>query len=397
MPGRLLEGLRILDLTRVVAGPFATAVLADLGADVVKVERPRSGDDYRHGPAPEGQTSLSFQNTNRGKRSITLDLRSERGRELFLRLVERADAVVENFRSGFLSSLGLGAGALQARNPRCVVASLSGFGHSGPLAGAASYDIVAQASGGLMAMTGFPDGPPVRGGGALADFVGGLYLALGIAAALLERERGGPARVLDLSNQDAIFAITDSAATLAEGLGVEAERVGNQHPFSAPYDAFEARDGWVVVATASNKLFRALCAAIGRPELAVDPRFRDHRGRARHRSEINGIVGAWVRERACGEVLAALGPGGAELPCARVARADELVRDPQLLARGMLERHAHPALGEIVFHGNPLRFAGAEPRRLALAPELGAHNAELYAELGLGERELAELAAQRVI
>jgi CoA:oxalate CoA-transferase len=397
MAGRLLEGLRILDLTRVVAGPFATAVLADLGADVVKVERPRSGDDYRHGPAPEGQTSLSFQNTNRGKRSITLDLRSERGRELFLRLVERADAVVENFRSGFLSSLGLGAGALQARNPRCVVASLSGFGHSGPLAGAASYDIVAQASGGLMAMTGFPDGPPVRGGGALADFVGGLYLALGIAAALLERERGGGARVLDLSNQDAIFAITDSAATLAEGLGVRSERVGNQHPFSAPYDAFEARDGWVVVATASNKLFRALCAAIGRPELAADPRFRDHRGRARHRGEINGIVGAWVCERGCSEVLAALGPGGAELPCARVARADELVRDPQLLARGMLERHAHPTLGQIVFHGNPLRFAGAEPRRLALAPELGAHNAELYAELGLGERELAELAAQRVI
>ena len=166
MAGRVLEGLRILDLTRVVAGPFATAVLADLGADVVKVERPGTGDDYRYGPSPRGETSLSFENTNRGKRSITLDLRHDEGRELFLRLVEGADAVVENFRSGFLAAQGLGAESLQSRNPRCVVASLSGFGHTGPRSGRASYDIVAQAAGGLLAMTGFPDGPPVRGGGA---------------------------------------------------------------------------------------------------------------------------------------------------------------------------------------------------------------------------------------
>nr|NIW35738.1 CoA transferase [Gemmatimonadota bacterium]NIY07772.1 CoA transferase [Gemmatimonadota bacterium] len=264
MAGRVLEGIRILDLTRVVAGPFATAVLADLGADVIKVERPGTGDDYRYGPSPKGQTSLSFQNTNRGKRSITLDVRKPRGRDLFLRLVERADAVVENFRSGFLDSQGLGAEVIQARNPRCVVASLSGFGHTGPRAGRASYDIVAQATGGLLAMTGFPDGPPVRGGGALADFVGGLYLALGLVAAIHDRDRTGRARVLDLSNQDTIFAITDSAVTIMEGIGVATERVGNQHPFASPYDAFEASDGWVVVATASNKLFRGLCTAIGR-------------------------------------------------------------------------------------------------------------------------------------
>lgn len=405
MAGRVLEGVRILDLTRVVAGPFATAVLADLGADVIKLERPRTGDDYRYGPSPRGQTSLSFQNTNRGKRSVTLDVRSERGRELFLRLAERADAVVENFRSGFLASQGLSPEAIQARNPRCVVASLSGFGHTGPLAGSASYDIVAQAAGGFMAMTGFPDGPPVRGGGALADFVGGLYLALGMVSALLERDRGGPeghsragrARVLDLSNQDAMFAVTDSAVTIHAGIGVAMERVGNQHPFTAPYDAFEARDGWVVVATASNKLFRGLCEAIGRPELAADERFRSHRGRARHRQEINGIVAAWVRERSCAEVLDALGPQGADLPCARVSRPDELADDPQLLARGMIERHPHAQLGEVVFHGNPLRFEGAEPRRLALAPELGQHNREVYAELGLGEPELAELADAGVI
>ncbi len=394
---RVLEGLRILDLTRVVAGPFATAVLADLGAEIVKVERPGTGDDYRYGPSERGETSLSFQNTNRGKRSITLDLRKPEGRELLLRLVEGADALVENFRSGFLEAQGLSPAMIQQRNPRCLVASLSGFGASGPRAGEASYDIVAQAAGGLMALTGFPDGPPLRGGGALADFVGGLYLALGIAAGLLERQRSGRARVLDLSNQDAIFAITDSAATIQAGLGVPFERVGNQHPFTAPYDCYATRDGHVVVGTASNKLFRALCQAIGRPELGGDERFRSHRGRAQHREELNGIVAAWARDRSCQEVLERLGPEGADLPCARVARPEELLDDPHLRARGMVERHAHPSIGEVVFHGNPLRFEGAEPRSRALAPDLGADNAEIFGELGLSAAALAALAEQGVI
>ena len=397
MSGRLLDDIRILDLTRVVAGPFATAALADLGADVIKVERPETGDDYRYGPSPKGETSLSFQNSNRGKRSITLDLRHEAGRELLLRLVERVDVVVENFRSGFMKSQGLGADVIQARNPRCVVASLSGFGHTGPRAGQASYDIVAQAAGGLMSMTGFPDGPPVRSGGALADFVGGLYLALGIVAAIHDRNRTGRARVLDLSNQDAVFAITDSAVSIHQAIGASSERVGNQHPFAAPYDCFEARDGWVVVATASNKLFRILCEAIGRSDLGSDERFRSHRGRARNREELNAIIGDWVREQSCHEVLAVLGPGGAELPCARVDGPEALVDDAQLLARGMLERHSHPTLGEVVFHGNPLHFSNAEPRARALDPDLAEHNREVYGELGLTDAELAELSKQGVI
>jgi crotonobetainyl-CoA:carnitine CoA-transferase CaiB-like acyl-CoA transferase len=397
MAGRVLEGIRVLDLTRVVAGPFATAVLADLGADVIKVERPGTGDDYRYGPSPRGETSLSFQNTNRGKRSITLDLRRDEGRDLFLRLVERADAVVENFRAGWMASQGLAPEVIQARNQHCVVASLSGFGATGPLAGRASYDIVAQATGGLLAMTGFADGPPVRAGGALGDFVGGLYLGLGIVAALLERERTGVARVLDLSNQDAVFAVTDSAATIAAGIGVSSERVGNQHPFTAPYDAFETRDGYVVVATGSNKLFRALTSALGRPELASDERFRSHRGRARNRVEINAIVGEWVRSRTSAEVLHAFGPEGADVPCARVATPIELAADPQLRARDMIEKHPHEGLGEVVFHGNPLKLSGAAPRRLTLAPRLAEHNAEVYAEIGLSPDDLEDLAERGTI
>ena len=396
--GRVLDDVRVLDLTRVVAGPFATAILADLGAEVIKVERPGTGDDYRYGPSEKGHTSLSFQNVNRGKRSITLDLRKDAGRELLLRLSEGADALVENFRSGFMDAQGLGAAALQARNPRLVVASLSGFGHTGPRAGEASYDIVAQAAGGLLAMTGFPDGPPVRGGGALADFIGGLYLALGIVAALLERDRTGRARVIDLSNQDAVFAITDSAATIFAGIGAPMGRVGNQHPFSAPYDCYATNDGWVALGTASNKLFRKLCAAIERPELGSDERFRSHRGRAANREDINRIVADWMCRRSCAEALSALGSEGADLPCARVQSPEELIEDPQLLARGMLERHAHPSIGEVLFHGNPLQLSGAAPRQRALAPDLGQDNADVYAEeLGLDEEELARLSADGVI
>ena len=397
MPGRVLDGIRVLDLTRVVAGPFATLTLADLGAEIIKIERPGTGDDYRYGPSRKGETSLSFQNCNRGKRSITLDLHDEEGRDLFLRLVERADVVVENFRAGWLASQGLGADVLQTRNPRCVVASLSGFGATGPRAGLASYDIVAQATGGLMALTGEEGGGPMRGGGALADFVGGLYLALGIVAALRDRDRTGRARVLDLSNQDCIFAITDSAVTIHAGIGQASKRVGNQHPFTAPYDAFHARDGWVVIATASNRLFKRLCRAIGREEIATDARFRSHRDRAARRTEINAIVGEWVCQLAVDEVLAALGPEGADVPCARVSSPEELVDDPQLQAREMIERHAHPRIGEVLFHGNPLKLSGTEPREIELAPELGADNDRVFTDLGLTDEDIERLRGRGVI
>jgi len=398
MSTRPLEGVRILDLTRVVAGPFATATLADLGAEVVKVERPRIGDDYRYGPSKKGETSLSFQNNNRGKQSITLDVRTEKGRELLLRLVEGADALVENFRSGWMAKQGLGPEVIQARNPRCIFASLSGFGQTGPHAGRASYDIVAQAMSGFMAMTGFPDGPPTRGGGALGDFVGGLYLALGLTTALYEREHTGRGRVLDLSNQDAMFAVTDSTLTIHEGIGATTERLGNQHPFTAPYDCYPTRDGHVVMACASNRLFRKLCEGIGRPELASDERFANHRVRATHRAELNGIFAAWSGERTCDAVLAALGPEGADVPVAKVVRPEELADDPQMQARGMIERHPHPSIGEVCFHGNPLKFDALPPRERPLAPDLGEGNARVFGEqLGLSADEIAALREEGVI
>jgi crotonobetainyl-CoA:carnitine CoA-transferase CaiB-like acyl-CoA transferase len=181
------------------------------------------------------------------------------------------------------------------------------------------------------------------------------------------------------------------------GIGAGMERVGNQHPFTAPYDAFPVTDGWVVIGTASNKLFRALCQSIGRPELASDERYRSHRGRAKHRAEVNGFVAEWTAPRTADEVLRALGPEGADVPCARVVRPEDAVDDPQLQARGMIEKHPHPTLGEVVFHGNPLRFSDAEPRARELAPDLAAHNREIYAEIGLGDDDLARLSEDGVI
>ncbi|MGH7287176.1 MAG: CoA transferase, partial [Myxococcota bacterium] len=198
-------------------------------------------------------------------------------------------------------------------------------------------------------------------------------------------------------NQDCVFAITDSAATIFAGLGARMPRVGNQHPFTAPYECLATSDGYVVVGTASNKLFRKLVAAIGRPELAGDPRFKQHRARAANRLEINAIVADWARAKSCAEVLAVLGPAGADVPCARVASPEEGIHDPQLVARGMLERHAHPTLGEVLFHGNPLRFSGLAPRLRPLAPELGEANDEVYGALGLGPDERRALAEKGVI
>jgi CoA:oxalate CoA-transferase len=394
--GRVLEGVRVLDLTRVVAGPFATAILADLGADVVKIERPGTGDDYRYGPSPRGETSLSFQNTNRGKRSVTLDVRQPEGRDLLLRLCDGADVLVENFRAGTMDGWGLGPDVLQERNPRLVVGSLSGYGRTGPRAGGASYDIVAQASGGFLAMTGFED-VPVRGGGALADFVGGLYLAIGVVAGVLERDRTGRARALDLSNQDCMFAVTDSAASIFHGIGERYGRVGNQHPFTAPYDCYPTRDGYMVLGVASNKLFRELMTAIGREELASDERYRSHRSRAARRVEINAVVAGWMAERSCDEVDRVLGPKGADVPCTRVISPEEAIDDPQLLAREMVERHPHPSLGEVLFHGSPLHFEGAAARERALAPDLGEANDEVYGGLGLSGEERTALAEKGVI
>ena len=393
-----LAGVRVLDLTRFLAGPFCTAILADHGAEVVKVETPRLGDEGRAGySAPQG-IPIAFLALNRNKKGITLDVRTDEGRALFRRLLTHFDVLVENFAGGTLADWGLGPETLVREDPRLIVASLSGFGQTGPWARRPSYDIVAQASGGLMALTGFPDTPPTRGGGSLGDYIAGLTGAIGILAAVAARERTGRGQTVDVSSQDAIFALADHWPTVHAATGELPPRVGNRHLATAPYDCHRARDGWVVVAIANNKLYRRLMEAIGRPELGTDPRFRGGTARRERSVEINGIVGAWVAEHTVAEVVEALSPERANVPCAPVYGIDELLVHPQLLAREMVVRLPHEKLGSVTVTGVSVKLSDTPGAVRHLGPTLGQHNDEIYRGLlGLGPEEMDRLRAADVI
>jgi len=393
-----LQDVRIIDLTRVIAGPFATSMLGDLGAEIIKIELPGRGDDGRYGyPLVDG-VPVAFKALNRNKRGITLDVRKPRGAELLRRLVSRADILVENFSAGTMDGWGLGYDALAALNPRLIYAALSGFGQTGPNRERTSYDIIAQASGGLMGITGAADGPPMRGGGSLGDFIGGVFLAVAILAALHHRERTGQGQLVDVSNQDAIFSVTDNLATVLAMTGRMPARNGNRHPYTAPYDCFRAADGWVVIGVGNSQLFRSLVSAMGMPELGRDPRFKSPPARLERHAEVNELVGAWVATRSVAEVLRVLGPEGANVPCAPVASMESLLDDPQLRAREMIVELDDAKLGKVPVTGSPFKLSKAPPELRNLGPDLGQHNLDVYGgELGLTHEELADLQAEGVI
>jgi CoA:oxalate CoA-transferase len=393
-----LAGVRVLDLTRFLAGPFCTTILADLGAEVVKIEAPKGGDEGRYGyPAVDG-VPVFFLALNRGKRGITLDLRQDEGRTLLRRLLPHFDVLVENFAGGTLARWGLAPADLCREHPRLIVASLSGFGQTGPWAERPSYDIITQAASGFMSLTGFPDNPPTRGGGSLGDYVQGLFGAIGILSALCARASTGRGQAVDVSSQDAMFSLLDGWPGIFAASGRLPRQVGNRHLGTAPYDCYRARDGWVVIAVASNKLFRTLAAAIGRPELGEDPRFRGVSGRVARSDEINGIVAEWVAKRTVEEVMKALGPEGAGVPCSPVYRVDQLLDHPQLLAREMVQRLPHTGLGEVVASGVVVKLSDTPGQIRRLGPELGQHTTDVYRELlELSDEELAGLRARQII
>jgi CoA:oxalate CoA-transferase len=393
-----LSGVRVLDLTRFLAGPFCTTILADLGADVVKVEAPKGGDEGRYGYPPVDGVPVFFLALNRGKKGVTLDLRQDEGRAILRRLLPHFDVLVENFAGGTLARWGLAPADLCREHPELIVASLSGFGQTGPWSDRPSYDIITQAASGFMSLTGFPGNPPTRGGGSLGDYVEGLFGAIGVLAALCARARTGRGQAIDVSSQDAMFSLLDGWPGIFAAAGRRPEQVGNRHLGTAPYDCYRARDGWVVIAVASNKLFRTLATAIGRPELGDDPRFRGVTGRVARSDEINGIVGAWVAERSVDEVVQALGPEGAGVPCSPVFTVDQLLTHPQLLAREMIQRLPHPTLGEVVAPGVVVKMSDTPGAAGRVGPELGEHSAEVYRDLlGISDEELAALRARQVI
>ena len=395
---RALDDVRIVDLTRVIAGPYATTLLGDMGAQIIKVELPGRGDDGRYGyPAVDG-VPVVFLALNRNKKGITLDLRKPQGAELFRKLVCQADVVVENFAAGTMEKWGFGYQALAEINPRLIYAALSGFGQSGPYAQRTSYDIIAQAMGGLMALTGSPDGPPTRGGGALGDFIGGVFTALAVVCALHYRDRTGKGQMVDVSNMDAIFSMLDNWPTVYGVTGQLPERTGNRHPFTAPYDCFRAKDGWVVIGVGNSQLFRSLVTAMGMPELGRDPRFKSPPARLERHDEVNRVVGDWVKEHTVAEVMQVLGPDGANVPCAPVMTLDQLFTDPHLRAREMIVNLPHEKLGRIPVTGVPFKLSESPGGIDHLGPELGQHNDEIYAGLlGLSAGEIEQLRRDGVI
>lgn len=374
-----LSGIRVLDFTRVLAGPYATALMADLGADVIKVEAP-GGDEYRHiGPFRDGESAL-FQTANRGKRSIVLDLQSPDDRALAHDLAGWADVVVENFRPGVMAKLGLDAASLQAANPGLVYASVSGFGQSGPHAARPAYDIIVQAMSGMMDLTGEPAGAPTMVGEAMADVAGGLYAAWGIMVALFDRSRTGRGRVVDLALFDALLSMMPSAGARVMVCDADPARTGNRHALSAPFGVYPAGQGHFAVAVLNDKLFAAFCMVIGQPTLKDDPRMASDESRRTHEGVLAAAIATWADGLTAAQAVAALSAAG--VPASELASVRDAWLSDQAQARGLSSPVAHPVLGPVSLPEQPVHFSGSPRGARRAAPGLDEHGAEIRAELG---------------
>jgi crotonobetainyl-CoA:carnitine CoA-transferase CaiB-like acyl-CoA transferase len=397
--GSLLRGLRILDAGTMIGGPFACTLAADYGADVIKVEKPGVGDPMRQwAPRKEGR-SLWWKVTGRNKRLVTLDLRQPRGRELFLRLVEWADAVVENYRPGTLAGWGLSYEELAEVNPRIIVVRVSGYGQTGPYAHRPGYGTVAEAFSGLPAFTGFPDGPPTLSAFPLADTVAATFGLVGLLGAVYERDVAGSGRgqEVDVSLYEPLFRLAESQAIGYAELGIVKERAGNRIAEDSPRNVYATSDGgWIAISASSDRTFRRLAAAIGRPELPDDPRFCDNPSRIANDAELDGIVAGWMRKRTVAEVMQALEDH--DVVAGPVLDIAAIFADPHYQARENIVEVPDDELGTIRMPGVVPRFSRsrADVRFPGGAP--GQHNDEIYRGLlGLPEDELEALRSEGVI
>jgi len=388
-----LAGLTVLDFSRVLAGPYCTMQLADLGARVIKIEQPGRGDDTRAwGPPFVGGESAYFLSVNRNKESLALDLKQPRARRVLEVLIGRADVLVENFRPGTMGRLGLAWEQGRALNPRLVYCSISGFGQTGPRRLEAGYDAMMQAEGGLMSLTGAADGPPFRLGVAIGDIATGLFAAQGILAALYARERSGTGQRVDVAMLDSVAALLTYQASSALTADVTPSRMGNRHPSIAPYDTFSAADGEFVLSVGNDDQFGRLAGVLRRPDLAADARFAANRDRVRHHDALRAVLQPLLAQWPRRELLDALTRAG--VPAAAVRTVAEALADPQLAARGMIVPLEHATAGSIRVLGTPVKLSATPASVRTPPPTLGQHTAEiLRRDVGLSEEEIVEFVA----
>ena len=396
-----LEGIKVLDLTRVLAGPYATMLLCDLGAEVIKIEQPGTGDESRNfGPFKNG-FSLYFMSVNRGKRSITLNLKTQRGREIFLQLVKQCDVVVENFRPGTMQKLGLDYDTLKAVSPSLIYAACSGFGQTGPSAQQGAYDMIIQGMGGIMSITGEPPSPdekraPVRVGTSISDITAALFTTIGILSALHHRHQTGRGQLVDVAMLDSLVAVLENAVVRYFATGEVPQPLGSRHPAITPFEAFASADGYVIIAIGNDTLWEKFCEHVGRRELISDARFRTNADRTANHSELFPVLSEILRQRTTDAWIDALEKIG--VPCGPINAMDKVVNHPQVQAREMITQVVHQITGAVEVPGMPIKLSETPGSVNAPAPSLGEHTTAVLTELlGMRLDEVEKLRQEGVV
>ena len=391
-----LKGIRVLDLTRILAGPYATMILRDLGAEVIKIEQPGVGDEARDFGPFKNDFSLYFMSVNRGKKSITLNLKSPRGKELFLELVKGSDILVENFRPGTMEKLGLDYESLKTHHPSLLYAACSGFGQTGPYAMRGAYDMIIQGMGGIISITGEPDRPPVRVGTSIGDITSALFSAIGILSALRHRDQTGEGQLIDVGMLDCQVAILENAMVRYFSTGDIPRPLGRRHPAITPFEVFESADGYVVIAIGNNELWRKFCEHVGHSELIDDDRFNTNALRTENHESLFPILAEIMCRRTTDvwvEALEAIG-----VPCGPVNTVDKVANDPQVLARDMIAEVEHNTTGTVQIPGIPIKLSETPGQIDAPAPNLGEHTSEVLIDLlGLGAEEVNQLKQNGIV